>query len=83
MDKNPSAKAGTQVQSLVQEDPTHLGATKPQLLIPCSRACVLQQELFCCSVTKSCPILFDLLDSSMSGSPVLHYLPEFVQIHVH
>ena len=37
----------------------------------------------CCSVTKLCPTL---CDPSMSGFPVLHYLPdseEFAQTHVH
>ena len=38
----------------------------------------------CCrySVTKSCLTLCDSMDCSMPGSPVLHYLPEFAQIHV-
>ena len=30
-----------------------------------------------------CPTLFDPMDCSTSGFPVLHYLPEFAQIHVH
>ena len=38
---------------------------------------------FCCSVADSCLTLCDPLDSSMPGFPVLHYLPEFVQTHVH
>ena len=38
---------------------------------------------WCCSVTKSCPTLCDLMDCSMPGFSVLHYLPEFAQIHVH
>ena len=38
----------------------------------------------CCSVAaKSCPALCDVMDCSMPGSPVLHYLLEFAQIHVH
>jgi len=37
----------------------------------------------CCSVAKSCPTLCDPMDSSTPGFPVLHYLPEFAQIHVH
>ena len=37
----------------------------------------------CCSLAKSRPTLFDPMDCSMPGSPVLHYLLEFVQIHVH
>ena len=36
-----------------------------------------------CSVTKSCPVLCEPMDCSMSGSPILHYLLEFAQIHVH
>ena len=37
----------------------------------------------CCSVTQLCPSLCDPMDCSMLGFPVLHYLPEFVQTHVH
>ena len=37
----------------------------------------------CCSVAKSCLTLCDPMDSSTPGFPVLHYLPEFAQIHVH
>ena len=36
-----------------------------------------------CSVIQSCPTLCDPTDCSMPGFPVLHYLPEFAQIHVH
>ena len=36
----------------------------------------------CCSVTKSCLTLWDPVDCSMPGFPVLHYLPEFTQTHV-
>ena len=36
-----------------------------------------------CSVTKSCPTLCDPMDWSMPDFPVLHYLPELAQIHVH
>jgi len=37
----------------------------------------------CFSVAKSCPTLCNLMDCSMPGSSVLHYLPEFAQTHVH
>ena len=37
----------------------------------------------CCLVTRLCLILWDSMDCSTSGLPVLHYLLEFVQIHVH
>ena len=37
----------------------------------------------CCSITKLCPALWDPMNGSMTGLPVLHYLPEFAQTHVH
>ena len=37
----------------------------------------------CCSVTKLCPILCNPMHCSTPGFPVLHYLPEFCQTHVH
>ena len=37
----------------------------------------------CCSVIKLCPTLCDPTDCSTPGFPVLHYLPKFVQTHVH
>ena len=37
----------------------------------------------CCSVAKLCPTLCDPMDCSTPGFPVLHYLPEFAQTHVH
>ena len=40
------------------------------------------KKLSCCSVAKSCLTLCDPLDCSTPGSSVLHYLPEFAQIHV-
>ena len=38
--------------------------------------------LCCCSVTNLCLTLFDPMDCSTPGFPVLHYLPEFAQTHV-
>ena len=38
--------------------------------------------IFCCSFTKSCLTLCNPMHCSMPGSFVLHYLPEFAQIHV-
>ena len=37
----------------------------------------------CCLVPESCLILCNCMDCSSPGYPVLHYLPEFAQIHVH
>ena len=39
--------------------------------------------IICCSIAKSCPSLCNKMDCSMSGSSVLHYLPEFAQTYVH
>ena len=36
-----------------------------------------------CSVVKSCPTLCDPTECSNPGFPVLHYLPESAQTHVH
>ena len=38
---------------------------------------------YCCSVAKSCLTLCNPMDCSMPGFPVLHYLLEFAQTHVH
>ena len=37
----------------------------------------------CCSVAQSCLTLWDAMDCSTPGFPVLHYLQEFAQTHVH
>ena len=41
-------------------------------------------QLCCCycSVTNPCPVLFEPMDCSTPDYSVLHYLPEFAQIHV-
>ena len=44
-----------------------------------SEAELLEFVYCCCSVTKLC----DPMNCSMPGFPVLHYLLEFTQIHVH
>ena len=44
--------------------------------------CVLV-KVICCSLVKSCPTLWDPMECSTPGSSVLHYLPEFAQVHVH
>ena len=38
---------------------------------------------FCCSVAQSCLTLCNPMNCSTPGFPVLHYLPEFAQTHVH
>ena len=37
----------------------------------------------CCSVAQSCPTLCSPMDCSISGFPVLHYILESAQTHVH
>ena len=46
-------------------------------LVPCRIFVV------CCFVSKSCPTLCDPMDCSMPGFPMLLYLMEIVQTHVH
>ena len=36
-----------------------------------------------CSVTQLCPALYDPMDCSTPGFPLLHYVLEFAQTHVH
>ena len=36
-----------------------------------------------CSVARSYLILYDPMDCSTPGFPVLHHLPEFAQTHIH
>ena len=43
----------------------------------------MECRLHCCSIAQSGPTLCDPTDCSMPGFPVLHYLPEFAQTHVH
>ena len=38
---------------------------------------------WCCSVAKSCPTLWDPMNCSRPGFPVLHHLPKLAQTHVH
>ena len=56
-----------------------------EFLKQCEKHIVSQnvfQTFGCYSVTKSCATLCNSMDSSTPGSSVLHYLPEFAQIHV-
>ena len=45
------------------------------------RSCLTQHS--CCSVAQSCLTLGDPMDCSTPGFPVLHYLLESAQSHVH
>ena len=48
-----------------------------------SKNSVIASTYCCCSVTWSCLILCNPMDCSTAGLPVPHYLPKFVQVHVH
>ena len=49
--------------------------------IPC---CTHFLRSFCCfAVAKSCLTLFNPVDCSTPGFPILHHLPELAQTHVH
>jgi len=43
----------------------------------------LHIKAFCCSVTQSGSTLYDPMDGSMQGFPVLHHILELAQTHVH
>ena len=45
--------------------------------------CCLVLVVVHCVVAKSCPTFCDPKNCSTPGFPVLHYLPEFAQTHVH
>ena len=62
----------------------YLGVRNWETRLCPQRSCCLNSSFSKeCSVTQSCPTLWDPKDRSMSGSSVLHLLPEFAQTHVH
>ena len=44
---------------------------------------ILKRVEICCPVAKSCLTRFKPMDCSKPGFPILHYLPEVAQTHVH
>ena len=56
-----------------------LGVLSPLALFtrPCWPQLALPHMSFCCSVAKLCLSLWDPMDCSTPGFPVLHYPPEF------
>ena len=52
-------------------------------ILQCLRLALLWKWCCCCLVTQPCLPLCNAMDCSMPGFPVLHYLPDFAQIHVH
>ena len=68
---------GINTEVLISMPPTLQQPTQP----PCAKVSSLRRN--CCSVTQLYLTLCNLMDSSMPGFPVLHYLPELAQTHVH
>ena len=62
-----------------------LPPTSEQLSQDHLRCCLLDSQLLGggCMVAHLCLTLCNPMDYSTPGFPVLHYLPEFAQIHVH
>ena len=66
----------------------HFGKKKPVeigfhiFFFTCNITWILCNDC-CCSVAQSCLTLCDSMDCSTPGFPVLHYLPEVAQTHVH
>ena len=56
------------------------GAVMPTL---CQLALYIPNFCYCCSVAQSCPALCNPMDCSTPRVPVLHYLLEFAQTHIH
>ena len=70
----------------------HTGISIPYFILYFFLLCILDRSVLvsinnieqnCCSVTKSCLSLCNSMDCSTPDFPVLHYLPEFAQTHVH
>ena len=53
------------------------------LFLFCCFSLMYLKHLFVAAQSLSCPTLGSFMDYSTPGFPVLHHLPEFVQIHVH
>ena len=64
------------------ESPRVLVETTDQSLLP-EFLIYIFSKCYCYSVTKLYLTLCDPMDYSMPAFPILHYFPEFAQIHVH
>ena len=63
----------------------HYNPHQRNFRVPHASLTLVIMEGWCCYclVTKSCLTPSDLIECSMPGSSVLHYLPELAQIHDH
>ena len=78
-----SKRIDAQSQVLSNEDECPKIEKIHRINVLCLLFFVEQNQHSCCSVTKSCPTLCDPRDCSTPGFPVLHYLLELAQTHVH
>ena len=87
MVKNLPAMEEAQVRSLVWEDPLEEEITTQFSIlawrIPWKKEPGGLQSTQFSSVARSCLILCDPMDCSMSDLPVHYQLPEFTQTHAH
>ena len=79
----PEERHGTSQSYSTGRDGKAYTQKKPSLKLPLAKHKKHYKLTVYCSVTQSCPTLCDPRDCSMPGFPVLHYLPEFTQTHVH
>ena len=56
---------------------------KKQLMNTCKNLDGSQGNRCCCLVANLCPTLYNSMDCCAPGFPVLHYVPELAQTHVH
>ena len=71
---------------ILYSESDHSYTVIPNFIVLC-RYCIFHKLKIChccyCSVAKLCLTLYDPMDCSTPDFSVLHYLPEFAQIHVH
>ena len=80
--KNRKELGSSRDKSLgIKEFPISTNSLCSNYIRQCFPYCV--QITCCCSVTKSCLTVCDSMDYSTPHFPVLHYLLEFAQTHVH
>ena len=79
-----SLRAAPAQHWLCTHNVTHLRALSDALtLFFHSQSILFSLPFCCCPVAQSCPTLYDPVDCSTRGLPVLHHLLEFVQVHFH
>ena len=84
--RNKPRSPSSQADSLLSESPEkshHKQERRVICYLGHLKKVTAMVESCCCSVAKLCPTHCDPMDYSTTGFPILHYLPEFAQIHVH